>query len=136
MQRNPDFLQQVSLHVELHVARGDLPEASRIAARHASWLKLSTSDHSQLHYLRAIHVLFDALRVVPARASAWRTKLLEALEGEYGAEPEGASIEERQNALAARIEDRGLTLSAAFDQRNGNDFFMRAWRARPFTAVL
>jgi hypothetical protein len=136
VQRNPSFLEQVSLHIELHTARGNLAEAARIAARHVPWLEIATNDKTRLHFLHALHCLLDALGKVQARESAWRTKLLEALEGEYGAALQDASIASRQQALASSIEAKGLALSAALDQRNGNDFFVRAWKAPPFSAVF
>ncbi len=137
VRRNPNFINEVALHIELHVARGDLIEAARIATRHMPWLRISTSDTKQLHYLHALHCLMKALSAAPARPSAWRNSLLEALEAQYGGSgTKDNALEDRQKALAKQIEEKGSTLSARLDQRNGNDYYTRKWRAGPFTAVM
>ncbi|HEY8880923.1 MAG TPA: hypothetical protein VIN03_25355 [Roseateles sp.] len=132
VQRNPAFIKEVSLHIELHVSQDQLPEAARLATRHMPWLGRATDDRSQFHFLRALHILLAALVRAPVRASAWRTKLLETLEARYDALPEGSTLEARQQALAAVVADKGLKLATAFDKRNGNDAFLRAWEAPAF----
>lgn len=134
---SPNFVEEVALHIELQVARGNLAEAARIATRHMPWLRISTSDTVQLHFLRALHCLLAALCVAPMRPSAWRQSLLDALETQYGGNSAtDTPLESRQKALARRIEEKGLPLSAALDQRNDNDYCTRRWRAKPFTAVV
>ena len=137
VRRSPNFVEEVALHIELQVARGDLAEAARIATRHMPWLRISTSDTVQLNYLRALNGLMAALCSAPVRPSSWRKSLLEALQSLYDVHSaEDTPLEVLQKALARLIEEKGLILCGALDKRNDNDYCTRRWRAKPFTAVI
>lgn len=132
---NPDFIEEVALHIEFLVSERELAQAAQIAVRHLPWLRIATSDKMQLHYVRALHCLLLAAGRTPIGTSKWRQPLFDALEAVYGLAPEGADLAGRLELLTSQVAKAGLALAAALDQRNDNDYFQRLWKADAFTVT-
>jgi len=133
---NPLFLEQVALHVELHVSEGDLAQASEIAVRHLPWLQIATNDKQQFHYFRALHcLLLESAKATRAQSVKWQAQLLDALEATFGCSPQAAGIAERHALLTGLVAEKGSALVQAFDRRNGNDYYLKTWQAEAFAVA-
>ncbi len=128
---NPNFIEEVALHIEFLVSEHDLTQAAKMALRHLPWLRIVMNDKKQFHYLRALHCLLLALVETPVNAPTWQP-LFAGLEGIYGSARQEVTFAERLEMLTSQVALAGLAPATALDSRNQNDFFTRQWHAEPF----
>lgn len=136
LQMNADFLEVVALHIELLVASQELSKAAQMLLRHLPWLRSGISDVVQFQTLHAMHCLLQAMLTAPKNKAKWRQQLLDELAQRYGASTAEGEEANQFSLLAKNVEQAGLVLAKALDERNENTYYQMRWGMPAFTVAV